>query len=156
MEKGREESRYKTKIHCSLIKWIIARCLSDWWWTQQSCSGFYYAHCSDVGLRLEVCISGVTRICWCSEKRVGALKPTLVTCISVSFKKFLHVYITCFYQEPGDTFSSRSFWYRNILKTRATAASWFPFKNTEVLPGPVSGATGLKTPTQKPRAQTRN
>lgn len=89
-DRGRQEENWNTlqfnKMNRSQMSvWLMAQ-------PRQSCSGFYYAHCSDVGphlftagqcLALSVC--GVTLYYWCSETRVGALKPTLVTCISVSF-----------------------------------------------------------------------
>lgn len=67
---------------------------------------------------------------------MGALKPTLVTCISVSLKEF------DIFTSPTLTRTREHFFIMLILLQKhfgdesSTTVSWLPFKNTEVLLDP--------------------
>lgn len=104
---------------------------------------------------LKLCICAVTLHYWCSEKekKTGALKP-----------RGGHVY----FSQPQGRLTSPTFTYnqgilfhnyhsfnkrkyfRNESNNSFRASFW---KHRRVVPGPVTGATGLKTQTHKPRAQ---
>lgn len=147
-----EESWAKTETQRSLIKRITARCLTVWLWIEQSRSALYYSHCSDAGPQQASVFRAPLRwsyssllMLWnksgCCETNTGY----------VDFSKPQNnIQLTYTYLEAGDTFFI-------MLILRVTATTEIPLKNTGVLPAPVTGATGLKTPSHKAVAQpTRN